>query len=106
MKRVTQKISFVVIAFIVINYLAVISNDVIYKQIVGTYNHTLNNWTNRIIPAMFLFGCCILLLVALVWICHSLRHDPQLMGNERWMAVHAILLIMVLGSYIYFVFLV
>jgi hypothetical protein len=43
-------------------------------------------------------------LVALVWICHSLKHDPQVMGNEKWMAVHTVLLILVLGSYIWFSF--
>jgi hypothetical protein len=50
---------------------------------------------------VFLLGFCILLLVALFWVCHSLRYDKHLMGNEKWMGVHFVLLTMVLGSYIW-----
>jgi hypothetical protein len=49
-------------------------------------------------PGVFLLVDCILLFVALVWICHSLKHDPEVMGNERWMAAHSVLLVLVLGS--------
>jgi heme A synthase len=55
-------------------------------------------------PSIFLLGFCILLFVALVWICHSLKNDEHLMGNEKWMAVHLVLLTMVLGSYIWLFF--
>jgi hypothetical protein len=46
----------------------------------------------------FLLLDCVLLIVALVWICHSLKNDPEVMGNEKWMAAHAILLFLTLGS--------
>ena len=50
---------------------------------------------------MFLLAYCVLLLVAIVWICNSLKHEPQVMGNERWMAAHSVLLFLTLGSYIW-----
>ena len=43
-----------------------------------------------------------LLLIGLVWIFHSLKQDPQVMGNEKWMCLHTILLIITLGAWIYY----
>lgn len=40
-------------------------------------------------------------MVALLWICHSLRHDPHVMGNEPLMAAHTIMLL--LSSAIYWI---
>ena len=50
---------------------------------------------------MFLLIDCVLLLVGLVWICHSLKHDKEVMGNEKWMLIHNILLFTALGAWIY-----
>jgi hypothetical protein len=54
------------------------------------------------IPTLFLTADCVLLLIGLVWICKSLKHDPQVMGNEKWMCLHTILLILTLGAWIYY----
>jgi uncharacterized membrane protein YwzB len=90
----------VCVAIITLNYLIFFANYGIYRRITGKYNHNLDNWTYNIIPGVFLLAFCILLLIALVWVCHSLRHDKHLMGNEKWMAAHLVLLTIMLGSYI------
>ena len=74
-RAITRKISYVIVAVITLNYLIEMANYVIYRRITGEYNDSLDNWTYNIIPGVFLLGFCLLLLVALVWICHSLRHD-------------------------------
>jgi hypothetical protein len=103
-RGITRKISYVGVAIITLNYLTWFANHGIYYRINGYYNPTLDNWTDNIIPGVFLLVDCILLFVALVWICHSLRQDPQVMGNEKWMAVHSVLLVLMLGSYIWYTF--
>jgi hypothetical protein len=103
-RGITRKISYVCVAIITINFLILIANDGIYKRITGEHNLTLYKWTIDIIPGVFLLAFCILLMVALLWVCHSLRHDKHLMGNEKWMAVHLVLLTLVLGSYIWVYF--
>jgi hypothetical protein len=97
----TQKISYAGVAIISINFIGWSINNGIYYRITGEYSPTIEFWTYTILPGVFLLVDCILLFVALVWICHSLRHDPQVMGNERWMAAHLVLLILMLGSYIW-----
>jgi hypothetical protein len=68
----------------------------------GQYSYKINSWTFTYIPTLFLTADCVLLLIGLVWICHSLKHDPQVMGNEKWMCLHTILLIITLGAFIYY----
>jgi hypothetical protein len=74
-RAITRKISYVIVAVITLNSLIEIANKCIYRRITGEYSHSLYNWTYHIIPGVFLLGFCLLLLVALLWICHSLRHD-------------------------------
>jgi hypothetical protein len=100
-RGITRKISYVGVAIISIDYLINFANHGICLRITGKYNHRLNNWTDRIIPSVFLLVFCLLLLISLFWILNSLRYDKQLMGNEKWMAAHFALLTMVLGSYIW-----
>jgi hypothetical protein len=57
--------------------------------------------TTYYIPSAFLLLDCILLTVGLAWICHSLKHEPQVMGNEKWMAVHSLLIFLLFGSQTY-----
>jgi hypothetical protein len=52
-----------------------IANKCIYRRMTGEYSHTLHNWTISLIPGVFLLSFCVLLLISIVWICHSLRHD-------------------------------
>jgi len=66
-----------------------------------TYSDKLVNWTYYYIPTTCLLADCVLLLIGLIWICHSLRHDTQVMGNEKWMAIHTGLLVLTLGANIY-----
>jgi hypothetical protein len=40
----------------------------------------------------------ILMLFALAWICHSLKNDKKVMGNEKYMAIHTTLLLILFGS--------
>jgi hypothetical protein len=100
-REVTRKISYVGVAVISINYLIFFANKGIYRRITGEFSLTLLNWTFNIIPGFFLLGFCILLLVAILWVCYSLRHDKKLIGNDKWMAVHLVLLTLVLGSSVY-----
>jgi CDP-diglyceride synthetase len=89
------------VAIITINFLAWFANHGIYFRITGEYNTTLNDWTYTVMPGIFLFVDCIFLLVALVWICYSLKNDPEVMGNEKWMGLHSVLLVLMLGSYLW-----
>ena len=50
------------------------------------------------VPGLFLLIDCVLLFLSVVWIFHSLRFDKQAMGNEKWMAIHTILLTITLAS--------
>jgi len=99
-RKVTRIISYVCVALISLNYLIRIAYGIDYR-INGTYNVSLVNWTAFYIPTFWLFIDCVLLLVGLVWICHSLRDDPLVMGNEKWMAIHTGLLLLNLGANIY-----
>jgi hypothetical protein len=47
-------------------------------------------------PILFILTDIILMFIALVWICNSLKKDPKVMGNERWMAVIMIMLALLL----------
>ena len=44
---------------------------------------------------------CVLLLIGLLWIQYSLRNDPEVKGDEKWMAVHFVLLVLALATTIY-----
>ena len=99
-RKITKKISYACLALITTNYLVSIAHE-IYYRINGTYSEKLDNWTILYIPNTFLLADCVLLLIGLVWICHSLRYDRQVMGNEKWMAIHTGLLILTLGANIY-----
>ena len=101
-RKVTGKISYVVIGLIAINYLIDIANW-IYWRINGQFSQKIKHWTYVNIPSLFLTADCVLLLISLVWICKSLKHDPQVMGNEKWMCLHTILLIITLGAWIYYI---
>jgi hypothetical protein len=100
-RKVTGKISYVVIGLIAINYLLSIANVINYR-INGQFSDKIDNWTYVFIPTMFLIADCVLLLIGLVWICKSLKHDPQVMGNEKWMCLHTILLIITIGAWNYY----
>jgi hypothetical protein len=100
-RKVTSKISYVVIGLIAINYLVSLAN-VISKRINGQLSLKIITWTYVYVPTLFLTADCVLLLIGLVWICNSLKHDPQVMGNEKWMCLHTILLSITLGAWIYY----
>ena len=40
----------------------------------------------------------VLMYVALAWICHSLKNDRKVMGNEKLMAVHCTILLVILAG--------
>jgi hypothetical protein len=44
-RRITQKISYVGVAIITINYLIEITNYVIYRRITGNYSANIEFWT-------------------------------------------------------------
>jgi hypothetical protein len=101
-RKVTSKISYVVIGLIAINYLVSIGNLINLR--INFKNNKIDSWTYYYIPTFFLTADCVLLLIGLVWICHSLKDDPEVMGNEKWMCMHTILLIITLGAWIYYTF--
>ena len=45
-KNITQKVSYVVVAVIVINYVISIGNIGIYKRVTGKYNNNIQNWSS------------------------------------------------------------
>jgi hypothetical protein len=53
------------------------------------------------LPQLFIAIDCLLLLIALIWICRSLKHDKHVMGNEKYMVLHSALLLMTLGGQTY-----
>jgi hypothetical protein len=96
-RKITQKISYVCIAIIVLNFLIDIIMWINWR-ISGELSMDIDHWTLLWIPCFFLLIDCILLLIGIIWICNSLRYDKQVMGNEKWMAVHTALLSITLGS--------
>jgi hypothetical protein len=103
-RAISKKISYVGVALITINYLTCIACRGIYYRITGESNLALVNWTLIINPSLFISSFCVILLVALIWIFHTFRHDKNLMGNERWMALHSFLLVLILVSFIWYTF--
>lgn len=100
-RKVTSKVCYTGIAIIIVNYIINLSIAIAYR-INGYKNEPLSHWTFLYIPAGFLLTDCVLLTIGLVWICHSLKHEPHLLGNEKWMCVHTSLLIITLGSYLFY----
>lgn len=85
-RNITRKLSYVGVALISIMNIAYISNYINYR-VNGTLNKPLTLWTGIIIPGCMALLCIILMMIALAWICRSLKNEPQVMGNEKWMAV-------------------
>ena len=75
-RNFTRKISYVGLAIIAVNYIIVIANYDVYRRVTGAYSPTLDTLTYIIMPQVFLLIDCTLMLIALIWICKSLRHDP------------------------------
>jgi hypothetical protein len=96
-RKVTLKISIGAIIVIILTSIASIVSAAfdIYQS---KSNHALKVWLTEIAPNIFICIDCILLFVALVWIYHSLKHDKQVMGNEKWMGMHTFLLLINLGT--------
>jgi magnesium-transporting ATPase (P-type) len=92
---ISQKISYTVAALIAINFLTIIAHYLSYR-FTGNLNETLQKWTYTIIPLIFMVGICVILLVALTWICKMFWHDDKLVSSEKWMALHSLLLVIVL----------
>lgn len=57
--------------------------------------------TFYILPNLYILIDCLLLFIALIWICRSLKHDKHVMGNEKYMVLHSSLLVLTLGSQVY-----
>jgi hypothetical protein len=74
-QAISQKISYFGVALITTNCLISIAGVAFYQRITGEYNKALNNWKFWIIPGVFLVGVCVILLVALTWICFMYGHD-------------------------------
>jgi hypothetical protein len=100
-RGITKKISYLGVSIICFNYLVQIINSGIYARVTGGFNTTLFRWTELYMAGLFYLIDCVLLLVALIWICRSLKNDPQVMGNEIWMGTHSVFLFLILGSSIY-----
>ena len=97
-RRITGAISIFISLFITSIYSAQISEYYLNTYNRERYNMNYVNFINYYLPDILLGIDCMLLLAGLVWICHSLRYDPHVMGNERFMAAHLTLLTITLGS--------
>jgi hypothetical protein len=40
----------------------------------------------------------VILYIALTWICYNLRNDKEVMGNEKLMAFHSTIQLLILGG--------
>jgi C4-dicarboxylate transporter len=104
-RKVTVKVSVTMCVVIVASYSAWAVNGYFYYFNDGNYyNETLDNWSHQILPNVYLLIDCTLLLVALIWICRSLKHDKHMMGNEKYMGVHTILLLITFASQAYLLY--
>jgi hypothetical protein len=81
-QAISQKITYIGVGLITTNYLIFIANNGINFGITGNFNLNLDLWTRKIIPTVFILGFCVILLVALVWICSIFRHDKGLISSE------------------------
>jgi hypothetical protein len=100
-RGITGKISITVVLIIMANYCMYIVDSYISVFKHQNANETLSKWTAIYLPNIFLGADCILLGIGLVWIFKSLRHDKQVMGNEKFMLLHSVLLSLTLGSQIF-----
>jgi len=101
MKKITSKVMYLGVVFIVLNYLVWFMNHGVYRRVTDEgYNETIEQWTYYILPTTFLLVDCIILFAALVWICHRLRLNQNARSNDKWMAVHFSILVVTLVSYI------
>jgi hypothetical protein len=101
-KKTTTWVSYGVLTVIAINYVALITYCINNKY--NDYFGTFWTWTYVVIPTFFLALDCMVLLAGLAWICKKLIVDKQFKGNTKWMAAHAILLVVTLISFGYFCF--
>jgi hypothetical protein len=105
-RKITSKISVTMIFLIGVNYIIAGYNcyfwdETDYLQKNKHYSDTINTVTFYLMPTIFLLIDCVLLLIALIWICRSLKHSEEVMGNERWMALHTFLLTLTFISQTY-----
>jgi heme/copper-type cytochrome/quinol oxidase subunit 2 len=87
------------VALIAINYLITISVG-IDERITGEVNKTLENWSFFIIPGIILVGICLIILVALSWVCFTFRRDKELASSEKRMTLHFLLTVLIIVSYV------
>lgn len=97
-RKKTSKICYAGAVLIVINYavysgygLWSISNDRPFEERVNSVTWMV---TVQWIPLTFYLIYDITLFVALAWICRSLRKNPDVMANEKYMGLHSALLLL------------
>jgi hypothetical protein len=91
-RKITSRISIVVIACYGVNYFITVLEMYFFFYDHKSYSSFITRLAFQYLPLTFLFADVVLLIIALVWICKSLRHDKQVMGNEKWMALHILML--------------
>jgi hypothetical protein len=107
-KKTTTWVSYGVLTVIALNYVALITycinneeEEEIFDYIYFHFGR-IWTWTYIRIPTFFMSLDCMDLLAGLAWICKKLRVDTQFKGNTKWMAAHAILLVVTLASFLFF----
>ena len=100
-RRITGKVSIVAVIVIILQSVTLLVNKFFAIYHPDMYSKTLNHVCFFVLPNAFIFIDCTLLLIALVWIFKSLKHDKHVMGNEKYMLLHTFLLTLLFGSQLY-----
>jgi len=100
-RSITGKVTIGAIIFILLRAVILIVDKFFFFYYPELYLEELDFWILFVLPNFIMFVECLLLLIALVWIFKSLKHDKHVMGNEKWMLLHTILLILTFGSQLY-----
>lgn len=95
-RKKTSKVAYGGAAVIFINYsvhivyaVYILANNYDLKKLNRTFMQVTWKW----IPLCFYLVEDACLVIGLLWICKSLQKNRELMGNEKYMALHAILLV-------------
>jgi hypothetical protein len=100
-RKFTSKVRYVVIGMIISNYLVQIGGAIIPMRFDNEHHDKLTIWTTYYIPSVFLLIDCIVLIIGMAVICAKFKHNYHVMGDARWMSVHAALMIINLGNFVY-----
>ena len=97
-RKITTKVSVAMTLIIIATSIAWVVNGYDQSFNPDKESEIIDELTHYYLPNILMFIFCTLLLVSLIWICRSLKHDKHMMGNEKFMAIHLGFLLITVAS--------